>query len=373
MKILFFCDVSGNFGNATRISKIYHYIKQLFEDVAFCNLHDFHGSWVKRLTNRALLVSACKNFSTLDLKYLKSEAFVSMGKEVLDGAVDMFQPDLIFAEETRTAYMALQNDANIPVIADLHGLLTSEYAESPDERFSDRHLTRLAEIESEVCNEAKDVITVSENMKEYIANEYGTPEEKITTVQNGADLHRASATYKSGMRFVFGGLFTHWEDIDTYLDMAREDSGGDYYLIGSGPLRHHILRRIKSEQIPMKFMGSLTKNRALDLFSNMTIGVAPSAQNVTRYVASPVKIYDYMACGLPVITADCGEWARHVEENGCGVVAQHSEAEAFLDCVAELQNRATWEEISVNCRKAIENKFNWNQVLKPIKTVIGKY
>ena len=373
MRILFFCNVSGNFGNATRISKIYQAVEQLSQDIVFCNLHSSHDSWLKRLTNRALLVSTFKNLSTRDLSYLKSEAFISMGKEVLDHAVDRFQPDLIFAEETRTAYMALHNDENIPVVADLHGLITSEYAENPDEKFSDRHLTRLAEIENKVCNEAEDILTVSKNMKEYIKREYGTPEGKITTVQNGADLRSSTARYQSSARCIFGGLFTHWEDIDTYLDMAGADSDHDYYLIGSGPLQRHILQRIKSEKITLEFLGSMNKNQALDLFCDMTIGVAPSAQNVTRFVASPVKIYDYMSCGLPIITANCGEWARHVEENKCGFVTPTSDAEAFLDCATKLQDRATWEEISVNCRKAIESKFNWSRVLNPIKSVIEKY
>ena len=373
MRILFFCNRSGPFGNASRISKIFKYLTELHGDVRFCNLSDWHNSWAKLVTSRPLLSSALKNINTRDIAYIKSEAFVALGKDVLKESVRKHRPDIIFAEETRTAYMAVQNDDNIPVVADLHGIISSEYGECPDAKISERHLSRIREIEKELVERASDILVVSNNMKEYLANEYGPDSYKVTVVQNGADLHCGHATYQENMKLIFGGIFNYWEDVDSFIEMAKKNPRNQYYLMGTGPLKRHLISRIDREKIHVNYLGSQSKSEALDLFCDMTIGVAPSTRNLTRYVASPVKIYDYMACGLPVITPNYGEWARHVEENDCGVVTEHSNAEEFLASAKKMGDRDIWEQKSENCRKAIETKFNWHKVLEPISNVLERY
>lgn len=363
----------GSFGNATRISRIYHYLSGLCEELILCNLHESHDSWVKLLRNPSFLGSTLRNVTTCDPAFIKSEAFVSIGKRVLETAIRTHRPQLIFAEETRTAYMAVKNSQNIPVIADLHGVISAEYAEDPTTGVSDRHLARLKEIEDIVCTKAQDVLIVSGHMKEHLRKEYGISENKTTVIQNGADLHSSTASHSTEMKLVFGGIFNYWEDVDTYLDMAAKDSTNRYFLVGRGPLSSHLFRRIKKEKINVAYLGSMDRTEALDVFCMMTVGVAPSTRNVTRQVASPVKIYDYLACGLPVVTADCGEWASQVRENGCGFVTENSSADEFLECAAKLQDKRVWEQKSANCRRAIETRFNWGQVLAPLRSVVGKY
>ncbi len=373
MRILFFCNCVGNFGNATRISKAYEYIRTLYKDVRFCNLYDWHDSWAKLLTNRSLLTSAFKNINTMDIAFIKSEAFVSLGENVLKEAIKRHRPDIIFAEETRTAHMALRNQDNIPVVADVHGIISAEYSESPNTRISERHLSRIKEIEKELFEKASDILVVSNNMKDYLLREYEAEKPEVTVVQNGADLHHKYSTYKEKMKLIFGGIFNYWEDVDAYVDMAGRDSKSEYYLIGTGPLQSHLLNRIKQEKIKINYLGTKDRTEALDLFCEMGIGVAPSTRNVTRYVASPVKVYDYMGCGLPVITPRCGEWAQHVEENDCGLVTENSNAEEFLECADKMRDKEVWEEKSNNGREAIKTKFNWNRVLAPIRDVLEKY
>lgn len=373
MRVLFFCDHQDTFGNATRISKAYKYIRGLAKDVEVVNLFKRHDSWAKLSVSPAVLKSGIRNIGTWDMAHIKSETLISIGLDVLRESLKKKPPDIIFAEETRMAYVALKCHGGIPVIADLHGIISAEYGESPDACLSSRHLSRMKEIEQEVCDKASHILAVSNHMKEYLRREYGAGENRVTVVQNGADLHSGCATYDPDMKLVYGGMFNYWEDVDTFVNMAKKDMSNRYVLIGTGPLRSHLLERIEKEGIKVEYLGSKKRTEALDLFCKTSIGVAPSTRNVTRYVASPVKIYDYMACGLPIITANCGEWAKHVEENDCGLVAKNSNADEFLHCAESMRNRAVWEEKSQNGRKAIRERFNWNRVLAPLGEVLRSY
>jgi glycosyltransferase involved in cell wall biosynthesis len=259
------------------------------------------------------------------------------------------------------------------VIADLHGIWSAEYSEDPNGRKSERRLSKIKEIEKEVYERASDILVVSNNMKKYLLKHNEVKENKVTVVQNGADLHHKRARYKRQARLVFGGTFEYWEDLDTYTDMPKRDSTNEYYLIGSGLLQNQVASRIERENIRMNYLGHKNRGEALDLFSEMTIGVAPSTRNITRYVASPIKVYDYMACGLPVITADCGEWAKHIQESHCGFVTKNSSADEFIEAAHDLRDREVWEQKSKNAVEAIETKFNWNTVLAPIRDVLSRY
>lgn len=370
MKVLFFCDYSGNLGDATRITKTYEFIRNLYEDTIFCNLHAYYRSKAKLLTNALSIHSAVMSFLRDKRTCLKNEVYFSVGKKVLSSLTRKVKPDVIFAEQETLAYIAVMNEDRIPVIADLHGLWSAEYGEHPNRGTSKRLLAAICRIEEKIYDTAHQVLVVSNNMKDYLIEGNKIAEKKVTVVQNGADLHDRCARYDADIKCIYGGMFTFWEDVDAYLDMAKADPENDYYLIGAGPLCDHILDRIDTEDIAIDYFGHKSRMESLNLFAQMTIGIAPSMNNITRYVASPVKVYDYMACGLPVITPDYGEWSRHVQENDCGFVTRNSDAGEFLEALHQLSVRDIWEKRSENGRRAIKTKYNWSTVLTPIQNVL---
>jgi len=52
---------------------------------------------------------------------------------------------------------------------------------------------------------------------------------------------------------------------------------------------------------------------------------------------------------------------------------QKTIAEEFIKAVHNLRDREVWEQKSRNAVEAIENKFNWNTVLAPIRDVLARY
>jgi len=65
------------------------------------------------------------------------------------------------------------------------------------------------------------------------------------------------------------------------------------------------------------------------------IGIATSRSNAFRQYASPLKIVEYMAAGLPVICSGGGEAKKMIEESGAGMNIPF-EPEAFAEAVQSL-------------------------------------
>ena len=80
--------------------------------------------------------------------------------------------------------------------------------------------------------------------------------------------------------------------------------------------------------------------------------------NENYRIATPVKLLEAMAVGVPIITTRGTLTAKIVEEEGCGIVLDWSN-EAFSTALSGLRDEAAWRRMSSNARKAAEQKYNW--------------
>jgi glycosyltransferase involved in cell wall biosynthesis len=77
--------------------------------------------------------------------------------------------------------------------------------------------------------------------------------------------------------------------------------------------------------------------------------------------ALPVKMFEYMAAGLPVVASDFRLWKKILSENNCGLVADPRNPRKISDKIRYLiehpQERLM---MGKNGKKAVQAKYNWN-------------
>lgn len=80
------------------------------------------------------------------------------------------------------------------------------------------------------------------------------------------------------------------------------------------------------------------------------------------YVDSlPIKLFEYMAAGIPVICSDFPLWRDIVETNRCGVCINPSDTDAAADAIRKLVNNpACAAEMGANGRKAAVARYSWD-------------
>jgi glycosyltransferase involved in cell wall biosynthesis len=86
-----------------------------------------------------------------------------------------------------------------------------------------------------------------------------------------------------------------------------------------------------------------------------------------RYVAAvPVKLFDYMAAGLPVIASNFPSVAKIVNETGCGILVDPlTSPEAIASQIATLWSEpVTAMQMGENGRQAILDRYNWEHLLE---------
>ena len=89
-------------------------------------------------------------------------------------------------------------------------------------------------------------------------------------------------------------------------------------------------------------------------------------RSLPRYtMAIPIKVYEYMAAGIPVIASRFQDTSRLLNAERCGITAEPGSAQSLSDAVCEvLEDTKKAEMMGENGRLAVEQRYNWENESK---------
>ena len=78
--------------------------------------------------------------------------------------------------------------------------------------------------------------------------------------------------------------------------------------------------------------------------------------------ALPVKMFEYMAAGIPVIASNFPLWKEIVEVNNCGICVNPLDVNEIADAINYIiDNPEQTKQMGENGRRAVEEKYNWER------------
>jgi glycosyltransferase involved in cell wall biosynthesis len=287
-------------------------------------------------------------------------------------ALHVLKPDVLLAETSKIGWITTiaAKKFSIPCIIDVHGLAFAEA-----KGWKQRNWQQIMNLEKEAFENCDHLIVVSEKMKEYLSKEFKIPNKKMTVAPNGSDSQQSVAKYEHPLRVIYAGVFSYWEKVNDFLAIAKQADPHTFkfHLAGTGPMKNQLIKRIQDEKIPINYLGYIPRQEIYKLLAQMQIGIAPSTKDLVRQVASPIKIFDYMASGLPVITPKIGDWGEIIKQENCGIALDDDTTENYVKALNMLAQENIWTTQSKNAIRAIHEKYNWAKVLEPITNLLLAY
>lgn len=152
----------------------------------------------------------------------------------------------------------------------------------------------------------------------------------------GVDL---PAKAENVVRAVYAGSLGENYDIKTLMKAAEilEQSAVPVQIVvaGVGPMVSPLKKFIRERRLKsLAYVGSLTPEQLPSLYGRCDIGI--SAYGPASTVGMPVKVYDYMAAGLPIVNSLKGEIAEFIETHQIGVSYMPGDPESLAAALQRL-------------------------------------
>ena len=228
-------------------------------------------------------------------------------------------------------------------------------------------LEKLKETEAACCADSRLIMTCSEEDKAKLAELYGTDEAKILVVPNGVDTKKIRYTgveerlrrkKRAGLEKEKIGIFMgSWHEPNleaarAVMRAAGKCGGAKLYLMGSQ------CRYFEDKELPenVALMGLVSEAEKQRVFSMADFALNP----IISGSGTNLKMFDYMAAGIPVITTRFG--MRGIGREDVVILAENEElAEAIrafdLPACAERVEKA---------RKYVEDVFDWKVIAESV-------
>lgn len=112
------------------------------------------------------------------------------------------------------------------------------------------------------------------------------------------------------------------------------------------------------------YLGMVPHREVADRLTDAVAGLSTLHPTPNHLISSPVKVFEYMAAGLPVILSDFPHWRALLSGVDCAVWVDPGDPQAIsramLDLALEPERRRA---LGANGRRAVVERFNWGTQL----------
>jgi len=203
-----------------------------------------------------------------------------------------------------------------------------------------------------VVSKADAVIAVTEGIKRYLIEQYGLPEARVSVIANGANIDIFTPRDQQEVRCLLGlpeegryicfvGNFAPWQGVEYLIRAVPYISSRcpcvRVLLVGDGAMKQAWMELADSLGVleHILFTGAVPYEEVPLYIGASDICVAPfiSRRN-ERIGLSPLKVYEYLACGRPVVASKINGITELLAQSRGGIAVMpensHELGEAIL-------------------------------------------
>lgn len=291
------------------------------------------------------------------------------------------KPDVVLIEAqpvfTCLAGVVLSLSKRVPYVLNVSDLWP-DHLLSVGVMRADHPVYRMArKIVDSTYRRAAGIVAMSPQWAEAIRQHIGSPPNP-QIIYNGVDLERFrpgldAAEFRRKYHLgdqkliTFIGTFATQYDFDVMFAAARrlaDCQGMRFVLIGGGSQAEVVQRHLSD--------GHLRNVDWIPWVEHREMPYAWAASSVTFWAMRdhelyrgtiPAKLYEAMACGVPVVAAIEGVAAEMMAASGCGIAVACGDVDALIKGIQRMaEDNALWQQCSLNARAYAEEHFDPNRV-----------
>ncbi len=236
------------------------------------------------------------------------------------------------------------------------------------------------------------IVSVTPQISSYLINRFSCTSNKIEVISNGVNTKKfypfsdegllADLKIKLGIKkgekvIAFVGNLAPWQGVEHLVEVApfllKEMANLKFLIVGDGQMRSELENMTDHLKLSKHFVftGMVDYEHIPSLINIADICVAPFVSKRNRRTGvSPLKIFEYMACGKAIVASRI-EGLEFIESEGAGRLVEPEDMASLREGLLDLLgNSGKSLDMGRRGLHLIQDKFNWEKKGKEIEKIL---
>ncbi len=249
------------------------------------------------------------------------------------------------------------------------------------------HCQKAEDAQRRAMRAASAILAVSHELASWLRNSaFAGTGSAVEVVPNGVSPWKFSDaavnrrhTHPGSFTVGFVGSLRPWHDMTTlleaFLKLCRHDRAWRLLLVGDGPERSraesHLMNVATDVRSHVTFTGAVEHDMVPGLLASMDVGVVPYGADQGCYY-SPLKLFEYMAAGLPIVASRVGQVSEIIVDGVSGLLYPPGKVDALAATLDKLRSKPELRYLLGSAaRRAVCERHTWDGVVERILEIAG--
>lgn len=227
------------------------------------------------------------------------------------------------------------------------------------------------------------LVAVSEEVGSYLEQNWEV-QDRVHVIPNGIDPNRFEVTAplsfpasRDTFNIGFVGTLKPWHGVENLIEafalFFRMHPDSKLQIIGDGPKRKSLEEQASIYNLcsSVVWHGAVSPDRIPSLLASMDVAVAPYP-DLSEFYFSPLKVFEYMAAGLPIVASDIGQIKQIIQNEVHGLLCTPGDPVALVLALEKLYRSP---EIGIRLGHAARDKVfknhTWDGVARRIFEIVN--
>ena len=187
---------------------------------------------------------------------------------------------------------------------------------------------------------------------------------------NGVSPEECPLCERKGKNIIYIGNIGYAYSLENVVKSLSYVADNDLKLliVGGGDRMPDLLRLTNELGLEdrVKFVGILSHEETMDLTSKSLIGLHAQKELDFLEAANPIKVLEYMGCGIPFVAIGVGEIERLAKDSEAGLVVKDEPILIAKAISSLVENNDLRTKMGLNGRKYVEKEYNMPETISKL-------
>jgi glycosyltransferase involved in cell wall biosynthesis len=184
--------------------------------------------------------------------------------------------------------------------------------------------------------------------------------------------NRKAARSASNETFIVGfvGTLKPWHGVhilvEAFNHLQDKVPNTRLMIVGDGPERSVLVKKLKEKDLLRltEITGKVAPSEVPGLLSSTDVAVAPYPA-LAHFYFSPLKVYEYMAAGLPVVASRIGQLAELIQDGENGILVPPGDPVALAETLDKLyRDPLLRKRLGTKARQTVLKSHSWDAIVE---------